>query len=176
MSIIRDVAQSGSALRSGRRSREFKSPHPDIFLKMNENILKKTDSLLLDESYLTDKININAIVFLLIDKIRDLSRELSISGDELYIIIDEAVTNAIEHGNCWDTNKAIHVKARIDSTCLHIGITDEGTGFKISEMRREQKMRDIHACRGRGILLISRFCTPRWNRKGNQISLSIDLK
>lgn len=26
----RDVAQSGSALRSGRRSREFKSPHPDI--------------------------------------------------------------------------------------------------------------------------------------------------
>ncbi len=28
----RDVAQSGSALRSGRRSREFKSPHPDILL------------------------------------------------------------------------------------------------------------------------------------------------
>ncbi len=31
-SLDRDVAQPGRALRSGRRSREFKSRHPDHFL------------------------------------------------------------------------------------------------------------------------------------------------
>ena len=32
--IIRDVAQSGSALRSGRRGRWFESSHPDKFLRL----------------------------------------------------------------------------------------------------------------------------------------------
>jgi hypothetical protein len=32
----RDVAQLGSALRSGRRGRRFKSCHPDAFLSLNE--------------------------------------------------------------------------------------------------------------------------------------------
>ncbi len=31
-SFFRDVAQPGSALRSGRRGRKFKSCHPDLFL------------------------------------------------------------------------------------------------------------------------------------------------
>lgn len=31
---IRDVAQPGSALRSGRRGREFESRHPDLILKV----------------------------------------------------------------------------------------------------------------------------------------------
>ncbi len=29
---IRDVAQPGSALRSGRRGREFESPHPESYI------------------------------------------------------------------------------------------------------------------------------------------------
>jgi hypothetical protein len=37
--LCRDVAQPGRALRSGRRSRAFKSRHPDHFYKINRDAL-----------------------------------------------------------------------------------------------------------------------------------------
>ena len=38
--IYRDVAQPGSALRSGRRGREFESPHPDNKETQSRNICR----------------------------------------------------------------------------------------------------------------------------------------
>ena len=48
--LWRDVAQLGSALRSGRRGRWFESSHPDLLGKKYMLLLSQDDSLSLVES------------------------------------------------------------------------------------------------------------------------------
>lgn len=132
--------------------------------------------IILNISYPTKKINIHDIVDLIYDKLKELKKKIEIKEDELFLTIDEAVTNAIDHGNKWDSSKKISIKAYLDLKFLHIKIIDEGNGFKISNLAHYLENRDRYDISGRGILLIKKFCKPFWNKKGNQIDLQVKLK
>mgnify|MGYP003350775431 CR=1 FL=1 len=41
------------------------------------------------------------------------------------LIVDEAVTNAMEHGNRWNEDKSVSVSVWADSSCLHIAVEDQ---------------------------------------------------
>lgn len=99
-----------------------------------------------------------------------------LSPEELYLVLDEAITNAIEHGNRWDPSKSIHVRVETQNSRMTIRIRDEGEGFNYRELQLNTKTRDIMSNRGRGIYILSQFCDISWNERGNEIILTIPRK
>ena len=96
-----------------------------------------------------------------------------LTDNELRLVIDEAVTNAMEHGNHWNRSKMIEVKIMTQQENLLINITDEGTGFDTSKENKYYAQQDKMSARGRGILLMTSLCCVGWNSKGNGIYLTI---
>jgi len=109
----------------------------------------------------------NSIKFLNDNKI-----DVNVDHYELYLILDEAISNAMEHGNTWNADKHVIVKIlNSDEEKVEIRIKDEGNGFN-PQMIPEQP-REIHnlSSRGRGIIIIKKFCKVLWNEVGNEIQL-----
>lgn len=115
------------------------------------------------------------IINTVIEKIQDRGLSTRISRDELYLVIDEAVTNAMEHGNRWDPQKKVFISASKNPHHLTISVSDEGQGFSCVQKENTSNDTGYLHLRGRGIKIIRQFCSPRWNERGNCIELIIDL-
>jgi anti-sigma regulatory factor (Ser/Thr protein kinase) len=99
----------------------------------------------------------------------------TISGEELTLIVDEAVTNAMEHGNRWDSEKKIFVAVWADDAKLHVTIEDQGEGFDYHNHKSEFVKGNVLSPRGRGISLMKKFCIPSWTKSGRVVDLTIPL-
>lgn len=79
--------------------------------------------------------------------------------DALQIAFEEALTNAIVHGNKNDHSKNVYITFYIDEEKIEISIEDEGSGFDYSlaiiELTESQE--NIYKDSGRGIFLISLY-------------------
>ena len=49
---------------------------------------------------------------------------------KVVLLLTEAVTNAIEHGNKNDATKAVHIVLKVHDTKITIEVEDEGQGFE----------------------------------------------
>ena len=128
---------------------------------------------ILKESYPSDQKKRKDNIDSLCRKIATSSVRMAITAEELYLSLDEAITNAMEHGNKWDPRKTVDVTVTADSRNMHILISDQGRGFDTKDIKASLKNRDVLSSRGRGIYIINQFCKISWNKKGNQISLQI---
>lgn len=128
---------------------------------------------ILNESFPSDQNKRKEIIDSLCHKIVKSPIGMAITPEELYLSLDEAITNAMEHGNKWDSQKTINITVVADKKEIHILITDQGQGFDTREIEGLLKNRDILSTRGRGIYIINQFCDITWNKKGNQIDLHI---
>jgi anti-sigma regulatory factor (Ser/Thr protein kinase) len=138
-------------------------------------ILQK-NKFALTESYPSDQNKRKDIVRALSQKIIESGVRIAIEQEELILLLDEAITNAMEHGNGWNPDKKVIVTVNANPDNMHISIADEGKGFDTSEFESSLNRRDLFSNRGRGIYLINQFCTISWNKKGNQINLQIRRK
>jgi serine/threonine-protein kinase RsbW len=94
-------------------------------------------------------------------------------GDsDLVIALDEAIVNAVKHGNKCDPRKAVHVIAEFDSDGARFTVADEGAGFA-----RENVPDPTDSCRlletsGRGLLLINHIMDEVcYNQAGNRLEM-----
>lgn len=73
------------------------------------------------------------------------------------LAFEEAIVNAIKHGNRLDDRKQVHVIC--SSTCekIWIRVTDQGQGFKPEEVPDCTDAQHIDAPNGRGIMLMRNF-------------------
>lgn len=95
---------------------------------------------------------------------------------EFMLTLDEAITNAMEHGNQWQDSKKIHIDMRVKDKNLLIYIRDEGKGFDISQAAENMSQKFHFSPRGRGIFIISKFCDVQWNKSGNEICMRISIQ
>ena len=92
------------------------------------------------------------ILFLLSKNIPYISKEDII---DIKLILSEAISNAIIHGNHRDKNKQVVIKAIIiNNTEVMFKIEDEGYGFDYKNILKNIKFQDIYREDGRGFLLI----------------------
>jgi len=80
--------------------------------------------------------------------------------ESLKLSIQEAVTNAIIHGNHSDENKYVGISYKISDE-LNITIEDEGDGIVLENQLQDVtdiKEKDIFKESGRGIMLMKHFC------------------
>ena len=131
---------------------------------------------LLHESFPSRKKSRDHIMGMISSTLKNLQAPTLRSQDEIILAVDEAITNAMEHGNKWDPHKTIHISITKNSRSINISITDEGEGFRPPESGGHSKKENDLTLRGHGLYLIKQFCEPTWNSKGNSISLKFMLK
>jgi serine/threonine-protein kinase RsbW len=92
------------------------------------------------------------------------------STSNIFVALDEAIANAIKHGNKSDPNKRIHIVAEITTQEACFTITDEGEGFDLHSLPNPTESDFILRPCGRGVMLIYHIMDEvRYNTRGNQI-------
>ncbi len=90
----------------------------------------------------------------------------------VHLAMEEALTNAVKHGNRFDTLKHIEVTCRIAPDLLRIEITDEGRGFDPSKVPDPTAAEQLEVPCGRGIMLMRNFMSRiLYNAKGNSVTM-----
>ncbi len=88
------------------------------------------------------------------------------------LCFDEALTNAMVHGNKLDPSRKVHVKLFADSENWGAIIEDQGDGFKPEDVPSAESDDFLFRESGRGILLMSAYLdTLRYTRKGNKLCM-----
>lgn len=95
----------------------------------------------------------------------------------LTLSLEEAVTNAIRHGNKNDPNKEIRVGYVLDRDKLEIRVTDEGEGFTLNNVPNPTADENLEKPLGRGIHLMRTYADEVvYSKKGNSVKLCYFLE
>jgi serine/threonine-protein kinase RsbW len=90
----------------------------------------------------------------------------------IHLAVEEALMNAIKHGNCHDATKMVSVKAEANDQQFRIQIADEGTGFQPSAVPDPTLDENLDSPSGRGLMLMRSFMTHvEYNASGNQVTM-----
>jgi serine/threonine-protein kinase RsbW len=91
---------------------------------------------------------------------------------DIQLAIEEAMINAVEHGNRLDPLKTVTIEYSITSNKFEIDIKDEGCGFKPELVPDPRRDENLHNVTGRGIVLM-RECMDgvEYNSKGNCVHM-----
>jgi serine/threonine-protein kinase RsbW len=88
------------------------------------------------------------------------------------LALEEAMINAIKHGNKLDPNKKVTIKAKVTPKMCQIVIEDQGPGFKRSDVPDPTAEENLEKCSGRGILLMEAYMSEvAWDRGGRRVTM-----
>ncbi len=88
------------------------------------------------------------------------------------LALEEAVVNAIKHGNKSNPNKTVIVNYTLGDYCIRITVEDEGRGFDLDAIPDPTAEENLESDHGRGILLMRVYVDEvKYNEKGNQVTL-----
>jgi serine/threonine-protein kinase RsbW len=88
------------------------------------------------------------------------------------LALEEALINAMKHGNKWDKAKKVHLEYKINAKRLEMIVEDEGPGFAREGVPDPTLDENIEKCSGRGILLIEAYMSSvHWSRGGRRLHM-----
>jgi len=86
--------------------------------------------------------------------------------------LEEALSNAIRHGNCGDETKSVTVEYAIDPNQIRISITDEGCGFQPETLPDPCAEENLARPHGRGVMLMQAYMNEvSYNDAGNRVTM-----
>ncbi len=86
------------------------------------------------------------------------------------LAFEEAIVNAIKHGNGHDEQKWVRVVCKLSNERIRIEITDEGPGFELDGVPDPTGEEQLQVPNGRGIMLMRAFmCRVEYNEAGNRV-------
>lgn len=91
------------------------------------------------------------------DFVTDIQEKSNLEDDttgNLMLLLSEAVTNAIVHGNKLDESKKVEVEVQINSDTIISTVKDHGEGFNPQSTKNPLKEENLLRDSGRGIFLI----------------------
>ncbi len=100
---------------------------------------------------------------------------LKVSEQEVFSIrlaLEEALVNAIKHGNQMDRSKQVRIGYRVLLDRLEIHITDEGTGFDPEDVPDPTAVENLERPCGRGLMLMRHYMTEvAYSARGNSVRM-----
>jgi serine/threonine-protein kinase RsbW len=88
------------------------------------------------------------------------------------LAFEEAVTNAVKHGNCNDRSKQVHLRYYVDPHRVVLVVRDEGCGFHPDKVPDPTADENLERPSGRGLMLMHSYMTKvRYSRSGNEVWL-----
>ena len=108
--------------------------------------------------------------------IDDLVEKLEIGEDvyaNLMTCLNEAITNAIYHGNKQDSNKKVYVNLDVIlNKRLVFTVADEGEGFDFNNIPDPTDLDNLEKLTGRGVFIMKRLADQCiFNTRGNEVEL-----
>lgn len=95
----------------------------------------------------------------------------------LSLVIQEALVNAIVHGNKENKEKSVTLSYELNTSDIHLKVKDEGSGIPKQNQKKDSssiKNEDLLKDSGRGIILMKHFCKDMIFNK-NSIELVVEL-
>jgi anti-sigma regulatory factor (Ser/Thr protein kinase)/acyl-CoA thioesterase FadM len=93
------------------------------------------------------------------------------------LAVEEALANAIEHGNQRDPAKNVHVVYTMTPERFEARITDEGTGFDPADVPDPTDVERLECPRGLGLMLMRHFMNEvSYSPRGNTVRLEKILR
>ena len=90
----------------------------------------------------------------------------------VHLAVEEAIVNAIVHGNKLDANKKVHVECEVKADRVRVAIADEGPGFDPASVPDCTAEERLEAPSGRGVMLMRSLMTSiEYNAAGNAVVL-----
>jgi serine/threonine-protein kinase RsbW len=89
------------------------------------------------------------------------------------LALEEALVNAIKHGNQLDHTKKVHIAYDIKPERFDILITDEGCGFDPAEVPDPTAVENLERPCGRGLMLMRYYMNEvSFNTTGNSVFMT----
>lgn len=110
------------------------------------------------------------------DEIENLLNTLHINEHDIFSIklaLEEAVVNAIKHGNQMDRSKKVRIAYQLYADRFHVQISDDGTGFDPTDVPDPTAFENLERPCGRGLMLMRHYMTEvAFNQCGNGVTMS----
>lgn len=88
------------------------------------------------------------------------------------LALEEALVNAIKHGNQSDRSKSVHIRYRVEPSRFDIGIADEGRGFDPGAVANPLADENLDRPSGRGLFLMRHYMTEVvYHPPGNRLTM-----
>jgi serine/threonine-protein kinase RsbW len=88
------------------------------------------------------------------------------------LAVNEAITNAIGHGNGLGSTKKVTVRFWASPDKVKVEIQDEGKGFDPTSVPDCALPENIDGPRGRGLKIMYRYMTVKYNPAGNKVTMT----
>lgn len=86
--------------------------------------------------------------------------------------LEEAITNAIKHGNGGDPTKSVTVVADVGDDKLRVVVQDEGEGFEPEDVPDPTSLEFIERPSGRGLMLMRAYLTfVEYSDRGTKLTM-----
>lgn len=88
----------------------------------------------------------------------------------VHMAMEEALVNAMKHGNLRDPGKRVDVSCRLAADRVQVRIADEGSGFDPAAVPDPTEDDYLEIPSGRGLMLMRCYMTTvRFNELGNEV-------
>jgi serine/threonine-protein kinase RsbW len=89
------------------------------------------------------------------------------------LALEEALVNAIKHGNQYDSRKKVQISYSILPDRFIIRITDEGDGFNPADVPDPTAVENLERPCGRGLMLMRHYMTEvNYSERGNCVIMA----
>ncbi|MFI4860166.1 MAG: ATP-binding protein [Phycisphaerales bacterium JB063] len=89
------------------------------------------------------------------------------------LALDEALANAVKHGNDGDASKTVTVEMDVNDQRVVISIEDQGPGFTPEALPDPTADENLSRPCGRGVMLMNAYMTGvEFNDTGNRVTLT----
>lgn len=139
-------------------------------------MLMSKSSYLLDRSFRSELSELEQLPPFL----EEVENTFTLSDDvkaRLMLVLSEALTNAILHGNKLDSEKLARVKVWTENNeKLCVKVEDEGSGFDPAKLPDPLKEDNLLKPSGRGVYLMREYAdSVAYNDRGNILQISFSL-
>jgi serine/threonine-protein kinase RsbW len=109
------------------------------------------------------------------DEIEQLLQACHISEHDIFSIklaLEEALVNAIKHGNQMDRAKKVRIAYQLHAECFDVQISDDGCGFDPGDVPDPTAFENLERPCGRGLMLMRHYMTEVvFNDRGNGVNM-----
>ena len=110
------------------------------------------------------------------EQIEQLLHERQAHDHDIFSIrlaLEEALVNAIKHGNQMDPAKKVRISYRLLADRFEVAISDEGNGFNPNDVPDPTAAENLERPCGRGLMLMRHYMSAvAYNDRGNSVSMS----
>jgi serine/threonine-protein kinase RsbW len=114
------------------------------------------------------------------DEIEQLLKDSRCGERDLFgikLALEEALVNAIKHGNGMDRAKKVHISCQVSPDRFEVHIADEGPGFDPGDVPDPTAVENLERPCGRGLWLMRHYMSEvSFSERGNAVRMSKVLR